>query len=278
MFKLRSNIRRPRWPLSLAAASFALAVLAAGGSDPATAALISYDLKNHPASAESPPPYGLRVDGVEWWATNGAHGGNSDTWTFDFEPGAACITCGVVGTLDTVANTFVISGTAWGGKDVGATYAPAPGPGRLEIDFTYVNVTIGTHNGHPSVTVFGNPHGTGTIKFLDDNQSIGKDTVVHLLGHPPGMKPFVFKADDHRLAGYCPHPACDDPVGRGWLKFVKYNPHGTITAHHKTSYQDWLFTSQRVPEPSTLAMFGAGLAGLGLAGWCRRRRPKNRTA
>ena len=71
-------------PFLLVAVSLAIAVLSTGSSGPAAAAIISYDLFNHPDSAEAPPPYGLRIDGVEWWVTN--NGGDSDTWTFDFTP------------------------------------------------------------------------------------------------------------------------------------------------------------------------------------------------
>ena len=48
-----------------------------------------------------------------------AHGGQSSTWTFSFDP-SLCLTCGVTGTLDTVAKSYTISGTVKGVMPVAA--------------------------------------------------------------------------------------------------------------------------------------------------------------
>ncbi len=190
-------------------------------------ATIASVLFDHPDGTEAPPPYGLRLDGVEWAVATARQAlagdaipagvGESDTWTFSFEedPGGQ-IGTGVTGAFDEIEGTFGILGTAFGGRDIGDGAAGPPGPGEILIDFTYFEATADSlANGVQG------PDGFGGIIFIGQNQSIDDGTVVILQGDPPTGPVFQFDDDNHRLN--CPDAegnfdeGCGAPVGSGWL-------------------------------------------------------------
>ena len=209
-------------------------------------ATIASVLFDHPDGAEVPPPYGLRLDGVEWAVLEALSFDNSEvddsaTWTFSFEQGPASMT----GIFDEGTDTFQILGTAYGGLDVGQ----AAGPGAIAIDFTYFGVTAAELSGG-LFAGFGS--GSGTIEFLDSNTAIAVGTVVLLqsFANGDGLL-FQFDDDNHRLN--CPgDQGCDSPVGAGWLQITgaresREDDSFLLNPPHRVNSQDWLFTT-RVPE------------------------------
>ncbi len=90
------------------------------------AAIVSV-LFDHPDGTEVPPPYGLRLDGVEWAVLEALKLDNSGvddsaTWTFSFELGPASMT----GIFDEGAETFQILGQ----RMAGSTWARPLDPGQ----------------------------------------------------------------------------------------------------------------------------------------------------
>ncbi len=227
-----------------------------------------FELKSHPDGNAAPPVYGLRLDGIEWYATG--NGGSSAAWTFNFD----CALCDMVAVYDDQTLDFTISGTALGGRDAGSDYAG--GGGLVEIDFTYQNVIANLDKGFPEFTLNGFAPGPaaaagGSIVFTEANQSILAGTEVGLTGFAnQGGLLFTFRADQHRLGGVCggqDEPSfCALPVGRGWLALTGFSDNP-----YHTSSQDWLFVdpTMSIPEPTGLALLGAGLLGVAAA---RRRR------
>ncbi len=218
------------------------------------AALITYDLASHPAGQVSPPPYGLRLDGL--YGTGG-----STEWTFDFDHPSSSMQA----TLDTNTNEFRIFGTVFGGVDAGTAYDPTLS-GAWSVDFTYqTNGSIVLNNGTdleyevvPEAPLDNN--GTLTPLF---SASSGSVNIVS--GVPVDLeqeKEFFFNnTDDHRLGG----SGLSGPttfVGWGWLN------HSSID-HIVAS--DWLFTATVVPVPAAVWLFGSAL---GLLGFARNRRSR----
>lgn len=252
-----------------------------GGALPAAvhAAVIKehhYTLWSHPDGNASPPSYGLRLDGIEWFISG--QGGDSDTWTFDFTDMSAIYTYN-----DMASDTFRIFGTAVGGRDLsGGTYDEGQTV-TVDIDFTYTgfdgqnsHVNPGMHvdqgGGGPSLL------GMGTIEFKQAIFSISQGKTVDLVAYANNAgNLFNFDRDlapGHRLEDYCgganPPHYCGMPVGWGWLA-LKDND----WVYH-TAAQDWLFVSKArvVPEPGSLALLAAGIGMFSLVTGVRTRRRK----
>ncbi|MEM8883319.1 MAG: PEP-CTERM sorting domain-containing protein [Planctomycetota bacterium] len=226
---------------------------------------LTFQLGNHPDGGARPPLYGFRLDGL-------FNDGGSSIYTFDFEAPGADMKLTV--TPDGGGSgTVRIFGTAFGGLNAGNGYAADMNKvGLWEIDFTYVeNVMI---DGDLDVVVapdsqMGAPgFNEGTIKKLT-GPNIG-ETFYYV--DEDGNKGFAFKFnndDNHRLGG----SGLSGPetwVGWGWVNHddMAIGPNN-IPGHVKAS--DWLFTGQPVPEPGTIALFGAAAAGF----LVMRRRRKN---
>ena len=201
-------------------------------------AVQTFKLFDHPDAMENPPPYGLRLDGVEW-AVFSALGLDttgidpSATWSFSFEQGLA----GVTATFNEDTSAFTISGIGYGGLDNDQT----SGPGEVAIRFVYLGTTVDTLlNG----LFVGDGAGVGSITFLDNkNGDVLNGITVRLrsFANADGLL-FQFANDNHRLS--CPGDfACDFPVGRGWLEITGIEiEQGMIDFLYHTDHQDWLFT------------------------------------
>lgn len=255
----------------LGAAMLAIATVAAA---PADAVVVRYNLLDHIDGAISPPPYGLRMDGLY---RNGQH-----TFSFDHPNSALFMDVDV----DPFSPTVRIHGIIHGGKDSGAGYTYST---DWEVDFTYssgvsISGTPGDDSDPLVVSVTGTmkstEHGSGFIKALGNAGGVVQiDDVFNLVGQSDdtGLY-FKYAKDEHRLNCPADGAICDRWVGRGWLSILSAS--GTDTGN-ETSFrkangtpkfkndgqtQDWLFTGDTettIAEPVTLALFGLGLVGLG---------------
>lgn len=226
-----------------------LAVLATAPAQAVSTGL--YFLNNHPDGAASPPPYGLRLDGLLTGDTN-------EIYTFDFDAPESSMFMSYDGA------EIRIFGSALGGQDAGAAGYVGGTVDVWDLDFSYsVGLSQpGTDGGLADVFVFadnqnfGTLIGTGTLtsslgSFELEDQSVN--------GLPSAL---AFQLGDENGAG---HRGFAGISGWGWLN------HGTdcIAGDCTHIYDgDWLFTATIVPVPPAVFLFGSAL---GLLGWVRRR-------
>lgn len=199
-------------------------------------------LQNHPDAEESPPDYGLRLDGLT--------GVDDHIVTFDFE--------NAVGTdpdtgMEIRAEMFLeflagggarIFGTAFGGIDMGDSYLQ---PQFWEIDFSYPELVMQGDmlvSPPPTDTVFGSGSITAvTPGFFDDGFE------AELVEFAGGMDfgfglAFDYRGAEGVLSGF------------GWLN------HSVGGLDNHVAASDWLFVA--VPEPRTLLLVCMGLGLLAL--------------
>lgn len=231
-------------------------------SHPVQAALMTYQLGNHPDGNASSPAYGLRLDGLFTQDTN-------DIWTFDFDgPGSSMKL-----TYDSVANDIRIYGTVLGGLDTGSMYHSSL-QGLWSVDFRYsANVTGGSAGSDTFFEVTGeDPSNMGTITPLFNATGeapasremiqVNMGSAISLVdkqgkANKKDPNPYSFRfnnTEDHRLAGYG-LSGPDTFVGWGWLD---HNGQSHVYA------SDWLFTGSPIvaPLPAAIWLFGSGLLGL----------------
>ncbi len=214
-------------------ASFALCALALSAA--ANADVIqtgTYQLYNHPDGAQTPPPYGLRMDEL-FNATSG-----HDIYSFTFDTNGAHMR------LDYNGTTIRIYGTAFGGRDIGSVWANEATTGLYTLDFTY-NVGVGLAAGDDDLAVNANHQNFGTI-IAPTNQ------VINITNQADGSGLSFRFGDENNDNG---HRGYNGISGWGWLSIVNGN-----TISHVDS-QDWLFRAV-IPAPSAgalmaLAAFGA---------------------
>lgn len=200
----------------------------AGGST----VLAEFEILDHPEGNVGPPTYALRLDNVFGFTF-----GTFSTQAFN----DSVMT---VSQNDNTGNiTIDMSGTLRGGEVVGNSWATVF---DLAFDFTYEFGVTTTADGW-SVDTFSVAN-AGTITRLDTNETVDWFTQPDLAGdNGPVGNVFTLAEDGYRITG-------DDStwVGRGWLTT---NDDGTAAF---APAQDWFFTANVIPTPSSFALLGLG--------------------
>lgn len=214
-------------------------VLAIGFAAVATSSVlgqVTYRLLNHPDGSARPPRYGLRLDEL-YTSTSG-----NDIFTFDFDHASSFVT------LTVSTNSLVISGTSFGGRDIGNAYADDIDRGlytfnftyntgvalRLPDDDTYVNANNFTNFG--SITT---PRGD-TFQLADVRQNNANGT-------------FRLGNEDNDLG----HRGFPGISGWGWLAFRLDTNQPFV--RRAGDADDFLFTvSNVIPTPGAAALLGLG--------------------
>lgn len=222
-----------------------------------------YRLTNHPDGNQTPPPYGMRLDGLGGVA--------SHVYTFDFEhDDGAGNTSDMHLFLNQNAGTVHIYGTVYGGLNkpsntgVYDNSATNDHVGWWYVDFTYsigVGNSAGDMGGYTDVE-------TATSAQMQNSGSITRlggfgattlqssYTLVDKAGMNPQDYTFRFGDEDHGNG----HRNSPGISGWGWLV------HSGLPNHNASS--DWLFTATPAPVPGAVLM---GMLGLGLVGAVRRK-------
>ena len=199
----------------------------------ANAALFKFALSDSVEGGEAPPNYGLRLDGLY---SNNAR----DIYTFSFVD--------VSMTVDSVADTAILGGSLLGGSE---------GDGKARdtdwnFMFTYTGLDVDDTDGSWEF-LNGTSGGMGSI-----SNSLGDS---FLLTEWMGSDGFGPKGD----GGPC-RPNDGPWCGNGWLNhsITPNSPLDGWESRHLAA-SDFLYTGTPVPAPSVLALFFAGLFGLGFA-------------
>lgn len=216
----------------LSAAASAVPVLQSG----------TYALHNHPAGAQAPPPYGLRLDGLD--------GNNSHVFSFDFDDSRSNMRM----TVDLSAGTIRIFGTVYGGRDVGSSYAGVSSGrvGLWQVEFTFrTNVQVQS-DGDIVVRPMNPATNYGYIQplFASTVSRFRNNPQIHLADYNSNSAAasFILETNHRGFAGVS---------GYGWLTH-------SHQAHVPAS--DWLFTvgQATIPTPAASLLACIGFATCGV--------------
>ncbi len=194
---------------------------------------LDYVLHNHPDGNQAPPPYGLRLDGLD--------GDETSVWTFDFDDPRSAMRM-----RWNSDDSLEIWGKALGGQDGGTAYV-AGTTQVFQIHFRYGSVT---EEGHALWARGPFPSGTGSI--TPETMAVG----AFAAGMPIALEDFegdnptsfVVTANHRGFTGI---------NGFGWLNHEAGGPDGEGGFKHVYA-SDWLFTATPVPEPSAALLFCTG--------------------
>ncbi|MFK7883389.1 MAG: PEP-CTERM sorting domain-containing protein [Phycisphaerales bacterium] len=212
----------------------ALVAVAATGTAFAggTTVLAEFEILDHPNGGVAPPTYALSLGNVfgTMDATFSTQTYNNSTLTVSQDNGTGNI-------------IIDMSGTLFGGNLVNNVWVD---PFDLAFNFTYEFGVTTTASGWAVDTL--NIANSGVLTRLDTNESVTWYTQPDAAGlnGPPGNV-FTFAADGWRIDN-----DEDTWVGRGWLTT---NTDGTPAFAHA---QDWFFTANVIPTPSSFALLGLG--------------------
>lgn len=184
----------------------------------------TFQLCNHPGGNASPPPYGLRLDGL-------LTGNPRDIYTFDFEYKGAEVF------LDyTSTGEIHIYGKAFGGQKEGKNYKQGT-TDYWDIDFTYKVVGHKNNDAYVTEKAYGTYKigmGKGTIK---SKKFKSFDLVDYFGDHE-----YSFRfGDDTEHRGY------KGISGWGWLNHSHSGAKDRIYNH--LNHSDWLFVA-KIPKLS----------------------------
>ncbi len=226
---------------TIQAAFVVIAILNGFVFAPATAEAVTilpglYKLHNHPDGAVDPPPYGMRLDEIYNVS------GGLDIFTFDFDHPDSAMTL----VYDDVNQTITIDGVAYGGRDIGGSYANDGYLGTYDIHFVY-DMNVGVVPGDDDLWCTSPNHtNTGTI-LTPLNDSFNLSDVSS------GSYTFRFGDENNDLG----HRGFDGISGWGWLAL-----NGT---RYSQGADDWLFTAEYIiPEPSAIAFLAIGLVAMNI--------------
>ncbi len=182
-----------------------------------------YLLRNHPDGNAQPPLYGLRLDELF---------GGFGTITFDFNHPQSDMRM----TLSESGATAVISGTTWGGADVGGSYDHA---GLWNVSFTFDDVLSNYPSDDDLAALGGDAEiSSGFITPLYDTAWFTSGNSYQLSDKESGGYSFRLgdRSDDNGHRGH------DGISGWGWL-----NHDGDGVLDHKHT-SDFLFTAYPIPD------------------------------
>lgn len=221
-----------------------------------------YRLGNHPGGNANPPPYGLRLDGLD--------GNRTHHFTFDFEyDDGAGNRSDMRMYLDQGAGTIHIYGTVYGGlnnplnTDNYDNSATNDKVGWWDIDFTYamgVGKYPGDMGGYADVAVDRTAQGmnSGTISRSNGFGSTTMNQSYSLVDKAGGKTGYTFRFGDGSDGnGHRGHQGLS---GWGW---VMHNGRRGYTSN-----SDWLFTAHVVPVPGAYLL---GVLGFGAVAIIRRK-------